>query len=79
MLGFIPHNSVEKRSPCINKWLSYSRLQCFEVAILSAILEFVIEFCDKVLQVIPGFIPYNSVENEVSVLINDWVTADYNV
>ena len=51
----------------------------FHDRILSAILELVMGFCDKVLQVMFGFISYNSVQNEVSVLINSWVTADYNI
>ena len=44
MSGVITHNSVEKQSLYINKWLSYGHLQCFTAAILSAILEFVIRF-----------------------------------
>ena len=44
MSGFITHNSVRKRSLYIHKWLSYSQLQSFTAAILSAILKFVIGF-----------------------------------
>ena len=44
MCAVITQYSVRKRSLYINKWLSYSQLQCFTAAISSAILEFVIEF-----------------------------------
>ena len=35
--------------------------------------------CIKLLQLMSGDIAHNSVENEVSILINDWVTANYSV
>ena len=44
MYAVITHNSVKKRSICINKWLSYRQLQCFTAIILSAIVEFIIGF-----------------------------------
>ena len=44
MFAVITHNSAKKRRLCINKWLSYSQLQWFTAAILSANLEFVMGF-----------------------------------
>ena len=66
----------KKRSSRINKWLSYSRLQCFAVVILTAILEFVIGFCDKFLQIISSFISYNSVEKR-RLCINKWLSYSW--
>ena len=66
----------KKRSPCINKWLSYSRLQCFAVVILTAILKFVIGFCDKFIQDMSSFIPYNSVEKR-RLCINKWLSYSW--
>ena len=47
MSGVTPHNSVKKRSLCINKWLNYSHLYCLTAVILFAILEFVIRFASN--------------------------------
>ena len=53
MCAIITHNSVEKRSLYINKWLSYSQLLCFTAAILSTILEFVIRFVSNSYRLCP--------------------------
>ena len=79
MCAVIMHNLLKKRSLYINKWLSYSQLQCFTAAILSAIFEFVIEFVSIFYNWCPVSLSTIQWKKVVSILINGWVTAKYSV
>ena len=79
MCVVITHNSMKKLSVYINKWLSYSQLLCVTAAILFPILEFAngyvsifYNWCSVSLRTI-------QCKNEVSILINGWITAKYSV
>ena len=63
----------------INKWLSYCQLSCFTAAILSAILEFVIRFVSNFYNWCLVSLSKIQWKNEVSILINGWVIANYSV
>ena len=61
-----------KLSLYINKWQSYSQLLYITAAIFSAILEFVVGFVVKLLQLMFAVITHNSVKKR-SLCINKWV------
>ena len=80
MRAVIEHNSVkQKRSLYINKWPSYSWLQCFTSAILSAILQFVTWFVSNLYNWCVLSLYTISWKNEVSTLINGRATVNYSV
>ena len=64
----------------LTKTIWYAVTLLCTAAILSAILELICnQICVKLLQLMCAVITHNSWKNEVSVLINGWVIANYSV